>query len=83
VDDFIDSTRGDPNGDGHLVLSDPKGLKVFRQEDFPWVDRCHGWIGGHRNLPSVMIDNLNIFGTGLSPSKADPPLLVDPNAVLT
>jgi hypothetical protein len=31
----------------------------------------------------VVIDNLNVVGVTLAPRKADPPALIDPNAVLS
>ncbi len=35
-----------------------------------------------RRSSSVVIRDLNIFGTGTRPAQADPPLVVDPNAAL-
>src|SRR4051794_17041451 len=48
--------------------------------------RCSpGWTGGRSRMDrsSVMvIDNLDALGAALRPGEADPPLVVDPDAVL-
>ena len=35
------------------------------------------------DVGSVIINDLNVVGIAVVPSKADPPLIVDPDAVLT
>ena len=45
------------------------------------MDRGHGCGRGHGFLLSVVVDQLDIFGACVGPGEADPPLLVDPDAV--
>src|SRR5262245_58739344 len=37
---------------------------------------------GSRSASSVVVDDLDVMGVALSPNEADPPLVVDPDAVL-
>ena len=37
---------------------------------------------GHNSRPSMIVHDLNFKSIGLNPAEADPPLVVDPNAVL-
>jgi hypothetical protein len=39
-------------------------------------------LDGHGTSPSMIVDDLDVPSFALAPSKANPPLLVDPNAVL-
>jgi hypothetical protein len=40
-------------------------------------------VGVIRCLPSVVVDDLDLFGTGVGPDEADAPLVVDADAVLS
>jgi hypothetical protein len=39
-------------------------------------------VSNHGAVSLVVIDNFNISGAGLRPYKADPPLIVNPDAAL-
>ncbi|QNM61416.1 hypothetical protein XHV734_2653 [Xanthomonas hortorum pv. vitians] len=46
------------------------------------MDGAQFVVGSHGNT-SVVIDNLNVLGAGVSPDKAHTPLVIDADAVLT
>jgi hypothetical protein len=82
VHDLIDTPRSNPDGDRRPALGDAERLEVLVQERLARVDRRHDRGSGHGLSLSVVVDDLDEFGACVSPSEADPPLLVDANAVV-
>jgi len=79
MDDFIDSARGDSKIPTQPVLADPHRLKELLVQDFPWMYR-HDFF---HLFTSMVVGNLDTVCVSIFPFETDPPLLVDPNAVLS
>jgi hypothetical protein len=64
---------------GEPVLRNLHGLEeLFGQE----LARSYGVMLAHRPFSSMVINDLDVFGTCCGPAEADTPLVVDPDAVL-
>lgn len=46
------------------------------------MNRSKEWGSGHQIILSVVVDDLNVLWPGCGPFEEDPPLLVNPNAVV-
>jgi hypothetical protein len=82
VHDLVDSPRRDAYGHGQSVLRDAEWFEILDQKHLTWVDWSHERGCDHQVVLSVVVDNLNFFGTRCGPSEADSPLLVDSDAVV-
>jgi hypothetical protein len=81
VHDLVYTARGNTDVHGAPVLTDSHGNKELLEQDLSCMDRCQLLWCHHYLL--VVIDYLYVVCISLAPSKADAPLIVDPNAVLT
>jgi hypothetical protein len=77
----FDAPGRNPDGDGQTVLGDSQRLQVFVHQYLSWMDRGHDRGLVHGILLSVIVDEFNVFGACVGPPEADPPLLVDSDAV--
>jgi hypothetical protein len=82
VHDLVNSPGRDAYGHGQSVLGDAEWLEILDQKHLTWMDRSHERGCGHQVVLSVVVDNLNAFGTCCGPSETDSPLLVDSDAVV-
>src|SRR5918996_4697594 len=80
MDDLVDPARRNQDVLGEAILTDTHRDQELLQEDLPRMDRCKS-LGHHR--PLVIVDDLDVVGIATMPSKADSPLIVDPDAVLS
>lgn len=78
-DDFANPLRGHADVFRQAVLRESQRFQELLIKHFT---RRHRGYGSH-GLLSVVIDDLNIHGTFERPNKANPPLRVDADAVLT
>lgn len=77
MDDLVDTAGRDTDLLREPILADPKGLEKLLEKTSP------GWIGGSFEpwrLRAVICD-LDVIGISL-PTEANPPLIVDADAVL-
>jgi hypothetical protein len=58
-----------------------EGFRKLLQQDLPWMDRPHS-IFHHDTSPSVIVHDFHVARPILFPDKTDPPLVIDPDAVL-
>jgi hypothetical protein len=82
VHDLVDATRRDANSHSKAMLSYAERLEVFVQEHLARMDRRHDRGFVHSSF-LVVVNDLDIPGTGSAPSKTYAPLLIDADAVLT
>jgi hypothetical protein len=79
LNDLVNSARRDSEILRETVFSDAHGRQKFFGEDFPGRNvtkqlTFHG---------SMIIYNFDIICVALAPTKADPPLIIDPNTMLS
>jgi hypothetical protein len=77
--DLADAGCGDPDGLGQSVLADAQGFQELLLKKFTRADR---WETIHGEM-SVVVNKFNVFGAAVRPSKAEPILIIDANAVLS
>lgn len=95
MDNLIDPARGNPNVLGYPVLTQPKWLQEFFQEDLSRVDRRQflqihfSSLARERSLTVavplghlVVIGDFDIVSVARVPPKTYPPLAVDSETVL-
>jgi hypothetical protein len=82
VHDLVDSPRRDADGHSQSVLGNAEWLEILDQKHLTWMDWSHERGSVHQVVLSVVVDDLNVLRTCCGPSEADPPLLVDPDAVV-
>lgn len=78
-ENLTQATLRDSRRPGRGKLRDAQRLEKLLAQDDPWMrsrDR-----GGHSGL--VVVRDLNPFGVIACPSKTNPPVLIDPNGVLS
>ena len=81
VHNLVDSPRGNTDILRQPVLTQFHRLQKFFEQNFSGVD----WsvcFSGHRIVLLVIIGDLNVVSVSPLPSEADPPLIIDPDAVL-
>jgi hypothetical protein len=81
MDDLVDTSRRDVDLAGKPILRQPQGHEELFQEHFPRMN-WRQLLCSHRSS-SVRVDDLDLMRVAVPPLEADPPLVVDPNAVLT
>src|SRR3954468_8217127 len=80
MDDLIDAPRRHIDRLGDPILRDAHRLQKLSQQD---LTRMGGCEVSHRSLVSlVVVDKLDVPGAGGAPCETNPPLVIDPNAVL-
>jgi hypothetical protein len=82
VHDLVDPPRRHRDRARQLVLAELQRLEELRKEDLARVHRWHDHVVLHVLL-LVVVNDLDTFRPCLRPEEADPPLLVDPDAVLS
>jgi hypothetical protein len=80
MNDLVDPPRVHANVVSQAVLADPQRLQELLQQDLTGVDG--GKSPTHACLLVVVCD-LNVVSVSLAPTKADAPLIVDANTVLS
>ena len=78
-DDLVDTPGRNADVPCPSVLAEPVGLQELGQED---VARMYGREPGHGGHLRVVVDDLDVEGTGGAPDEADAPRVVDADAVL-
>jgi hypothetical protein len=82
VNDLVDSPSRYAEAFRETVLADAHRPEELLEEDLPRMDGrqfpCHSLL-----LSLVVVHDLDLVGIPISPHKADPPLVVDSNTVLT
>ena len=79
VDDVGDAGNGDAKVESEFVHAQAQGLEEFFAKNLAGVDGFE--FLGHL-FPLVVIHNLDVIGVGVAPAEANPPLVVDADAVL-
>ena len=79
---LIDPTRGNTDVLCQSILADSHGLEEFLQQDLSWVNRGEVALSHPLGSLAVVVIDLNFVCVSRSPQEANPPLIVDPNAVL-
>src|SRR6266542_3983575 len=79
VDDLVDPTRRNSDVLGQPVLTDPHGLEELLSQYLAWMDR---WKSLGHHLLLVVVHDLDVERIRAPPPEADPPPVVDPDAVL-
>jgi hypothetical protein len=80
VHDLVDPARRNIDVLGQAILADPQGRQELLEQDLPGMDGRES-LGHHLLL--VVVHDLNVVRIAAVPPEADPPLIVDPDAVLT
>lgn len=75
---LIDSARRYAKFSSEPILTYTKWLHEFLKKDFSGMKRSHIL----HSFPLVIVNDLYSEGIAVFPRKTDPPLIVDPNAVL-
>jgi hypothetical protein len=80
MNNFVDAPSRDTNILGQPILTDPQGSQELLEENLARMD----WrkLLGHFVLSLVVVRYLHVVSITVRPSEADPPLVVDPDAVL-
>jgi hypothetical protein len=78
-DYFTDSLRRHIDFLGQAVLTDSHRCQKFLQKEFT---RSYRFELAHDGVTSVVINDFNVFGTRIRPTKAQAPLIIDTNTVL-
>jgi hypothetical protein len=83
--DRVNPIAGHAQRERKLIHAESERLQEFLVKDLAGMN---GWYFSFfpRHVliaPSVIIDDLNFRGAAFGPSKADPPLLIDSDAILT
>jgi hypothetical protein len=81
MNNLIDTPSGHTDVLGKTVLRNPEWLQEVEGEDFAgmnWGDLTMG----HKRISSVVIDERDVKRVTILPTKADPPLIVNANAML-
>ncbi len=78
MDNFIDSTGGNAQSAPKVILANLHGFEELFEENLTGMYRFDFF----HVLSLVIIYNLDIAGMAIHPFKADPPLLIDSEAVL-
>jgi hypothetical protein len=81
MDDLVDASRRNVDLVGKPILRQPQGTEELFQEHFPRMNRRQ-LLRSHRSS-SVVVDDLDLMCVAAPPLETDPPLVIDPNAVLT
>jgi hypothetical protein len=82
--DLVDPSRRHTDIPGQSVLGQAQRSEKIRREDFAgmyWIQLSSGHTTPSSDM-LVIIDELNVVGVAILPTKADTPLLVHANAVL-
>jgi hypothetical protein len=79
--DLVDSSRRHTNVLGETVLSNSHRFKELRLQDFPRMNRFH-LCYAHQVL-LVVIHYLHVVRITCLPAEAYPPLIINPDAVLS
>jgi hypothetical protein len=80
MNDLVDSTRGHLQSLRKAVLRERQGLQEFFFQDFTRMNGSKSFSRHWALL--VIVDDLHVEGIGSDPAKANPPLIVDADAVL-
>ncbi len=82
VNDLVNARNGNSDFASQTILADSHRLHELLEQDHTRMD----WgklLHRHSHLLSVIVDHLNVESVASFPTKADTPLVVDPDAVLT
>src|SRR5215831_11085392 len=82
VHDLVDPPGRNPDLLRHLVLAHPQRLEELFQQDLTRVHRGHDRVRRHVLPFPVVVGDLDVLRPDVGPPEADPPLLVNPDAVL-
>lgn len=80
--DGLHAALGHAGGKSKPGLADVQGIQKLFQENFPRMHGGHAFHGFHSKDLSMVVDNFNVMGVVVTPSKTNAPLRVDTNAVL-
>ena len=80
-DNFVDAAWGNADVLGKTILGNAHWLEEFLEQDLTWVNGRHLGIA-HDQIPSMIVDNLNLVCVCAFPYKTQPPLIIDAEAVL-
>lgn len=80
VDDLGDAVRRNAHGLGEPVLRQLILGEEFLLQHFAGRDR-RKFVGSHRALPSVIVDDPDLVRLAFDPAQDDAPLIVDPDRV--
>jgi len=81
MDNLINATRRYPDRLRQMVLADLHRLQKILKQEFPRMDRRK--VALRHLFPSVKVNNFYIIGITVTPDKADAPLIVHTNAILS
>ena len=81
MNNLIDTPGGHTDVLGKTVLRNPEWLQKVEGEDFAGMNWGDLTIG-HKRISSVVIDERDVKRVTILPAKADPPLIVNANAML-
>jgi hypothetical protein len=79
--DLVDPSRGHLQSLREAILREREGLQEFFFQDFTRMNWSES-LSRHLAL-LVIVNDLDVEGVGSDPAKADPPLIVDADTVLT
>jgi hypothetical protein len=82
MNDFIDPSGGYGRVLCQPVLRDGHGRKEFFLKNFPRMDRIH-FLFVHGLFPLMVVNDFDLVCASISPDKANSPLSIDSNAVLS
>lgn len=82
IDDPTDAARRNRNSTSEPVDTDTQRLHKFFQQDFSRMDGVEQFASGSHSRPSMVISNFNLKSVPIAPDEADPPLVVNADAVL-
>jgi hypothetical protein len=83
VDDLVDPLVGNTNRVGKITLAQLHWYEEFLEEHFAGVRGRSVRGNSNHTFSSMVVNDLNIFRSGLGPAEADPELIVDSHTVLT
>jgi hypothetical protein len=81
MDNLINATWRHPDCLGQRVLANLHRLQEILQQDLPRMNRWEVTLAHH--LTSVIVRNFHVIGVTVTPHKADAPLVVHPETMLS
>jgi hypothetical protein len=79
---IIDSRRRHLQVASQCSRGNAQGLQVLFPQNFARMYWAHS-VNNHGAASLVVIDDFNFSGASIRPHEADPPLIIDPDAMLT
>jgi hypothetical protein len=83
VNDLRNSRNRNVEIEGQTIHAEFERLHEFCAQNFARVDRRKSFLRLSHECSLMIVDDINIVCIALAPYKAEPPLVVDPDAVLS